>query len=1035
MIQTNSRPFVALFVLVLTTAAPLRAERVTLNFNPDWRFIQEDPSGAHEPGFNDAKWKAVSAPHTFNDVDTFDDWSVPGHRGEQNQWGGRTWYRKTFAAPDAWKGKRLYIEFEGVRQIAEVYLNGQRLGVNKTGFIPFGFDLTPHLKVGGRNVLAVMVDNRFQIDATPPTTQEAKVGSRDARPATTQATTRGGGPSTLNFAPPAGGALAHNIAELAKRIPDNVEDLQGDQIPWNNPHWHPAHGGIYRNVTLHVVDPLHISLPLFSNFGTEGPYVYATDITDKSAKIGIEVPFQNGRADAVDAEVLAEIKDRDGKTVFSATGKPATTAPGGTTKVVILGTLENPQLWEPAYPYLYRVVCTLRAGGQTIDTAEVPLGIRTFKFDNKTGFFVNGRPEKLRGWGQKTINEWPGIGAAQPDWLQFFTLDLMKQAGANFVRWGHVTGAPSQIKAADALGIVTLQPGLDGEGDTTKAAWRVRADAFRDLIIYYRNHPSIAIWEGGNQKVSREHAQELRGFMDKYDPHGGRAYAHRRSDKVVGEFMDVCIGTEGGWELKEMGVVEGEYNREESPRRVWDDKSPPNFGYPEAKGMTYQLTSEQFAVNQVTHWVKKCLQPGHSGGANWIFSDSTSGGRVPAEVCRTSGEVDGVRLPKEAYWVCRVMFDPAPQAHIIGHWSYPPDTTKTVYVVADGEEVELSVNGKQVGRAKPQQQFLFEFPDVKFEPGEIKAVAYAAGHPAAEQTKRTAGKPAALRMTTITGPGGLRATGSDYVLIDVEAVDDQGLRCPTFEQRTVFDISGPGVWRGGYNSGKIKSVNNDYLNLEAGINRVAVRSTRQPGTIKVTARSGGLTQAAIEIPSQPVEIDNAMAKAMPPTPKVELPAQRPTPPQQGAGEAMAKGASLKGRFVNNFNYTGPTSGASVQSDAQDGKKVYADADVKFEALPAELRGADWTQLPNADARYSAEDLIELQVKSGSRVYVAHDARLAPPAWIAAKFKPSNVKLTIGGQPMRVYERQVERDESLTLSSNTGDAKASANMYVVFVSGK
>ena len=149
------------------------------------------------------------------------------------------------------------------------------------------------------------------------------------------------------------------------------------------------------------------------------------------------------------------------------------------------------------------------------------------------------------------------------------------------------------------MGIIAEQPGVDGEGDTRGAAWKLRAAAFRDMIIYFRNHPSILIWEGGNQKVTRDHAKELRGHMDHYDPHGGRAYAHRRADETTAEFMDVCIGTEGGREIARLPVVEGEYDREESPRRVWDDFSPPNFGYPEAKGQTYDLTSEQYAVNQV----------------------------------------------------------------------------------------------------------------------------------------------------------------------------------------------------------------------------------------------------------------------------------------------------------------------------------------------------------------------------------------------------------------------------------------------------
>src|SRR4051812_2937045 len=141
-------------------AAP-QVGRSVLNFNPDWRFIKADVANAASPALDDRAWQRVSTPHTFNDVDTFDNWSTPGHRGEQIQWSGRTWYRKTFNAPAAWRGKKVFIEFEAVRQVAEVYLNGTLLGVHKTGFTPFGFDLTPHLRIGERNVIAVMADNRF----------------------------------------------------------------------------------------------------------------------------------------------------------------------------------------------------------------------------------------------------------------------------------------------------------------------------------------------------------------------------------------------------------------------------------------------------------------------------------------------------------------------------------------------------------------------------------------------------------------------------------------------------------------------------------------------------------------------------------------------------------------------------------------------------------------------------------------------------------------------------------------------------------
>ncbi|HWY78590.1 MAG TPA: beta galactosidase jelly roll domain-containing protein, partial [Verrucomicrobiae bacterium] len=157
----------SLFLAAVISAPLADAENSTLNFNADWKFIKADPTNASAVDFDDFAWSTVSAPHTYNDIDTFNDWSLSNHRGEQNQWSGRTWYRKHFLVPRAWDGKKVYIEFEGVRQVVEVYLNGRLLGTSKTGFIPFGFDLTPGLRFGEQNVLAVMCDNRFMRDPAP----------------------------------------------------------------------------------------------------------------------------------------------------------------------------------------------------------------------------------------------------------------------------------------------------------------------------------------------------------------------------------------------------------------------------------------------------------------------------------------------------------------------------------------------------------------------------------------------------------------------------------------------------------------------------------------------------------------------------------------------------------------------------------------------------------------------------------------------------------------------------------------------------
>ena len=260
-----------------------------------------------------------------------------------------------------------------------------------------------------------------------------------------------------------------------------------------------------------------------------------------------------------------------------------------------------------------------------------------------------------------------------------------------------------------------------------------------------------------------------------------------------------------------------------------------------------------------------------------------------------SGKVDGVRLPKELFFVSRVMQNEQPDIHIIGHWNYPADTKKTVFVAATHcDQVELFLNGKSIGVTNKLFKFvdtfggrtmgsdemaagldtgyIYAFPDVTFAPGSLKAVATKDGKIVAQQELQTAGDPAAIKLTLHTGPRGLRADGSDVALVDFEVVDAQGRRCPTDEARVDFDISGPAIWRGGFNAAKLNTTNNHYLDTECGINRVAIRSTTTPGTITLTAKRDGLTPATIEIKSSPVEISDGLT--------MEFPQQLPGPVAQ-----------------------------------------------------------------------------------------------------------------------------------------------------------
>jgi beta-galactosidase len=317
-------------------------------------------------------------------------------------------------------------------------------------------------------------------------------------------------------------------------------------------------------------------------------------------------------------------------------------------------------------------------------------------------------------------------------------------------------------------------------------------------------------------------------------------------------------------------LIETEDFRDEAARRFWDDYSPPYFGFKKGPNDTYSWNSETFclaaagryhayAINKISN-----PDPAHSrwsGYASIYWSDSNADGRQDSsEVCRVSGKVDSVRLPKQAYYIYRVMQNDQPDIHIIGHWNYPTNTVKTVYVAANHvKTVELFVNGKSKGAVStPINGYIFAFTNIAFAPGAIRATGQTSGKTVCQDEIQTAGGAKRVKLTVHTGPGGWRADGSDVAFFDVEVVDAQGRRCPTDEARVDFKLEGPAIWRGGYNSGKTNSVNNLYLDTECGINRVSIRSTLQPGTITLTTTRAGLEPATVKIESHAVEIRDGL---------------------------------------------------------------------------------------------------------------------------------------------------------------------------------
>jgi beta-galactosidase len=537
----------------------------------------------------------------------------------------------------------------------------------------------------------------------------------------------------------------------------------------------------------------------------------------------------------------------------------------------------------------------LKVNDKVVDVQKIRTGFRQAEFKGGAGtggVWLNGRFVWLTGYAQRSSDDWAGLGEAYPDWLHDYNAALIRQSGANYIRWMHIAPQAVDVRACDRAGIVEVCPAGDKEKDVTGRQWDQRVEVMRDTMIYFRNSPSILFWEAGNNSISAEHLQQMVELRKQWDPNGGRAVGCRTLNDPaatpIAEYFGVMIGQDArtdavtnrtelfrGYSVERRDrapIIETEDFRDEAARRFWDDYTPPYFGFKPGPEDTYHWNSETFCLAAAERYHAYVLNkisnpdPAHSkwsAYASIYWSDANADGRQDSsEVCRVSGKVDSVRLPKQAFYVYQVMQSEVPAVHIIGHWNYPTNTVKTVYVAANHcESVELVVNGKSLGRcSQPINGYIYAFPGVTFAPGKITAVARSAGREAARDEIETAGAAQRLKLTPLVSPGGWRADGADVALLDVEVVDAQGRRCPTDEARVDFKLTGPALWRGGYNSGKLKSVNNLWLDTECGINRVAVRSTRTPGTIVVTATREGLAPATAQLQCRPMSAADGLTQ-------------------------------------------------------------------------------------------------------------------------------------------------------------------------------
>ncbi|TKB96274.1 glycoside hydrolase family 2 protein [Pedobacter cryophilus] len=803
------------FLLFWSISFTQAQTREKFNFNPEWKLKVFDDSLAFKPNYNDRDWETISLPHAWNEDDAF---LKPIDKHST----GISWYRKHFKIPaNAIKGK-VFLEFEGVKFGAEIWINGKYAGIHENGVMAFGIDATPFLNPDDQeNIIALRIDN------------------------------------------------AWNYHEKATN----------STWQWNNNNFNANYGGMPKNVWLHTTGDVYQTLPLYSNLGTTGTYIYASafDIKQKSAQINVESQVSNASAKAKKIRLETEVLDLQGKSIATFSSLELSLKAGETKEIKASSILKNLEFWSWGYGYLYTVITRIKSEETLIDEVKTKTGFRKTEF--KDGMvYLNDRVLMMKGYAQRTSNEWPSVGMSVPAWLSDFSNKLMVESNGNLVRWMHVTPWKQDVESCDRVGLIQAMPAGDAEKDVEGRRWEQRKELMRDAIIYNRNSPSIVFYECGNESISDAHMAEMKVIRDQYDPNGGRAIGSREMlDSKVSEYGGEMLyinksDTQPLWSM--------EYSRDEGLRKYWDEFTPPfhkNGAGPKYKDQDasdYNRNQDSHAIENIIRWNEYWVQrPGtgkkvSSGGVNIVFSDTNTHYRGE-ENYRRSGEVDAMRIPKDGFFAHKVMWDgwvnPDPKGlHMIGHWNYTDDVVKDQYVISAAQKVQLFLNGKSLGYGNRTHNFLFTFSKVKWEAGTLKAISYdEKGKQVAEKTLVTAKAPKKIKLTLHQSPAGFKADGADMVLVDVEVLDQNGQRCATALNMINFKLEGPAEWRGGIAQGPDNYILSQNIPVEGGVNRIIIRSALASGKIRLTATSANLESAVIEFSSAPVVVNNGISKIIP----------------------------------------------------------------------------------------------------------------------------------------------------------------------------
>lgn len=578
----------------------------------------------------------------------------------------------------------------------------------------------------------------------------------------------------------------YDIAEYLNYGEENLITVRADATLEEG--WFYEGAGIYRHVWLNKTAPLHVK-----PFGT---FVHSTLAApfDK-ATLTIETTVENSGLQTEDYRLCHILRDADGKEVArcETAGKPV--LPKDRRLTIGEMALDKPRLWSVDAPYLYTLLTEVYQHGRLVDTYTTTTGIRDIRFDADKGFFLNGRPLKLKGVNMH--QDHPGVGAGIPDALQVYRLKELKKFGCNAYRSSHNPMTPEMLDACDSLGILVIEENrLTGVNEE-----HVRL--LKRMIDRDRNHPCIILWSVGNEEWGIEWkesgtriAATMREYCHRFDPTRPMTVASSSGPAILIP-ADVA-----GYNYILQNPVE-QHRKDYPGRRALGSEETTGCG---TRGIYFDDRDKgrMAAHNRKPNGPDSLL---NCIGRGWKFYDERPylaglfywtgfdyrGEPNPMKFPATGsqfGILDYCGFPKDEAWYLKSWWTDEPVLHILPHWNLQGHEGDSIdiWVYSNCDEVELTVNGKRLGRKPMPKNGHLSWKAV-YRPGAVKAVGYKDGKKLLARTVETTGAPA--RISLATDRSAIRADNRDVAVCNIELQDKKKRFVPTACNDLMITVSGP----------------------------------------------------------------------------------------------------------------------------------------------------------------------------------------------------------------------------------------------------